>query len=57
MAQITGLAEWHINSTEPSLLDYRDDAFFDPDTPWSASDHDPLLVGLSLTSDADTPLV
>ena len=55
LAQVTGVAEWHINSPEPSLLDYRDDAFFDADTPWAASDHDPLIVGLTLTGDA--PLV
>ncbi|WP_281826889.1 ExeM/NucH family extracellular endonuclease [Jannaschia rubra] len=51
--QVTGVAEWHINSPEPDLLSYdsrfTDAGFFDPTTPFAASDHDPLLIGLTLT--------
>lgn len=51
--QITNFAEWHINADEPYFLAYkyllaRD---FEP-TPYRASDHDPLLLGVSLKSDA-----
>ena len=56
-AQVTGVTEWHVNSPEPSLLDYRDAAFYDPTTPWAASDHDPLVIGLNLMSATETPLV
>ncbi|MEO1470228.1 MAG: ExeM/NucH family extracellular endonuclease, partial [Pseudomonadota bacterium] len=57
-AQITGLAEWHINADEPAVLDYNLNfqsdaqrlALFGED-PFRASDHDPLIVGLDLTPD------
>ena len=40
---------------EPPLLDYnldrdRDPATFDSTTPWRASDHDPVIIGLDLTN-------
>ena len=54
--QITGTTDWHINADEPDLLDYDtsfksagQDAIFAPD-PYRASDHDPVVVGLSLTT-------
>ena len=55
--QITGVAELHINADEPSALDYnvdyKDDRLIDllysPD-PYRAADHDPLLIGLDLSS-------
>jgi predicted extracellular nuclease len=50
--QVTGAAEWHINSDEPSALDYNDynqPALYHPD-PYRSSDHDPVLVGLDLFS-------
>lgn len=58
-AQVDGFLEWHINADAPPVLDYnlesdRDPALFDPDTPFRSSDHDPLIVGLSLTA-AATP--
>jgi predicted extracellular nuclease len=54
--QITGVSEWHINADEPPILDYnldfgRDDTLFDPANPYRASDHDPVMLGLSLSAD------
>jgi predicted extracellular nuclease len=58
--QITGAADWHINSDEPSILDY--DTSFKPPAqealyevnPYRTSDHDSVVVGLNLT-DAIAP--
>jgi len=52
--QVAEALEWHINADEPVVLDYnlesgRDPALFDSGTPYRASDHDPLLIGLDLT--------
>ena len=54
--QITGTTDWHINADEPDLLDYDtsfksagQDAIYAPD-PYRASDHDPVVVGLELTT-------
>jgi Ca2+-binding RTX toxin-like protein len=52
-AQVTGVAEWHINADEPVALDYNVefksanhvDTLYAP-TAYRSSDHDPLLVGL-----------
>lgn len=53
---VTGAVEWHINADEPDLLGYssqfKDPGFYN-DGPFAASDHDPLIVGLTL----DDPLV
>ena len=56
--EVTGATAWHINSDEPDLIDYdttfkRDaqDAIFAPDQ-FRSSDHDPVIVGLSLTPNA-----
>jgi predicted extracellular nuclease len=51
--QVAGFTEWHINADEPPLLDYnlengRDPGLFDGTTPYRASDHDPLIIGLDL---------
>ncbi|MFN8597438.1 MAG: ExeM/NucH family extracellular endonuclease [Anaerolineae bacterium] len=48
-AHVTGTAYWHINSDEPSVIDYNTE--FKPQdlytaTPYRASDHDPVLLGL-----------
>ncbi|MFZ3582817.1 ExeM/NucH family extracellular endonuclease [Loktanella sp. DJP18] len=55
--QVTGITEWHINSLEPSFLGYSsefdDPAWFNGSDPYSASDHDPLLIGLQLGTTAD----
>ncbi|NDW01086.1 MULTISPECIES: ExeM/NucH family extracellular endonuclease [unclassified Salipiger] len=58
-AQVTGAAEWHINSLEAAVLDYTTD-FLPEDQvddlyaphAFGSSDHDPLTIGLSLGSDA-----
>ncbi len=51
-AQITGAADWHINSDEPDVLDYdtsfkpaAQDALYEVN-PYRTSDHDPVVVGL-----------
>ena len=54
-AQVTGITEWHNNADEPTALDYDmtykpsrlDTLLYAPDA-YRASDHDPVLVGLSL---------
>jgi predicted extracellular nuclease len=52
MSQITGAADWHINSDEPDIFDY-DTTFKPPEqdalyevNPYRTSDHDPVVVGL-----------
>ena len=52
LGQVTGAADWHINSDEPDVLDY--DTSFKPATQdalyevnaYRTSDHDPVVVGL-----------
>jgi len=58
-SQVTGVAEWHINADEPDILDYdtsfkppAQDALYEPDA-FRSSDHDPILVGLSLATTFD----
>jgi predicted extracellular nuclease len=53
--QVRETIEWHINADEPQLHDYnlehgRDAELFDPDTPYRASDHDPVIIGLDLSN-------
>ncbi|EWT01166.1 endonuclease/exonuclease/phosphatase [Intrasporangium oryzae NRRL B-24470] len=58
-AQVTGVADWHINADEPSVLDYNTDfktanlqsSLYAPDA-FRISDHDPVVVGLDLTNAA-----
>lgn len=65
LSQVTGVDEWHINADEVNVLDYNDDirdageASFErisetPPTyvagPYRSSDHDPVIVGLALTT-------
>ena len=52
VAQVTGVAEWHINADEPDLLDYdmsfklpAQEALFEPNA-YRSADHDPVIVGL-----------
>ena len=48
--KVAGATIWHINADEPDALDYRDenlDSLFRPD-PYRSSDHDPVLIGLTL---------
>ena len=54
-SQVTGAAEWHINADEADLIDYntdfgRDAGYFNGDIPFRASDHDPVVVGLDLST-------
>ena len=52
-AQVTGAADWHINSDEPDVLDYDtsfkpagQDALYEVN-PYRTSDHDPVVIGLN----------
>ncbi|MBL8382715.1 MAG: ExeM/NucH family extracellular endonuclease [Burkholderiales bacterium] len=51
-AQVVGAAHWAINADEPSVIDYnlefRNQDLYSA-TPYRASDHDPVLIGLALT--------
>jgi predicted extracellular nuclease len=55
ISQVTGVGDYHINSDEPSVLDYNTDfksagqivSLYAPDQ-FRVSDHDPVLVGLNL---------
>lgn len=53
--QITGQDPWHINSDEPSFLDYNMELkspeilAMNQGTPFRSSDHDPVLIGIRLT--------
>jgi len=44
-ARLRGAAEWHSNADESARFGYENDQ---EATPWRASDHDPLLLGLDL---------
>lgn len=53
MPQITGAADWHINSDEPDVLDYdtsfkppAQDALYEVNA-YRTSDHDPVVIGLN----------
>ena len=53
--QVVDTVVWHINADEPPVLDYnlengRDPALFDVNSPYRASDHDPVIVGLDLAN-------
>jgi predicted extracellular nuclease len=57
--QVTGVTEWHINADEADLIDYdtsfkqpAQDAIYAPD-PYRSSDHDPVIVGLSLVPECN----
>ena len=55
LSRVTGVAEWHVNADEPSVLDYNDDfksagqlvSLYAADE-FRVSDHDPVVVGLNL---------
>ncbi len=54
VSQVTGIGEYHIDSDEPSVLDYNTDfktpnlitSLYAPDQ-FRVSDHDPVIIGLS----------
>jgi predicted extracellular nuclease len=56
--QVAGILEWHINSDEPSVLDYNTNfkspgqiaSLYAPDR-FRVSDHDPIVVGLDAATD------
>ena len=56
-ARVTGVAEWHVNADEPSVLDYnlnfksagQQVSLFAPDA-FRSSDHDPLVVGINFNT-------
>ncbi|HEX4744142.1 MAG TPA: ExeM/NucH family extracellular endonuclease [Candidatus Limnocylindria bacterium] len=63
-AQVSGANEWHINADEPTVLDYNTDfksaghveSLYAPDA-YRSSDHDPVVIGLSLVaSETLTPV-
>ncbi|MFC6801295.1 ExeM/NucH family extracellular endonuclease [Deinococcus caeni] len=59
--QVTGQTKWHINADEPTVLDYNTEfksagqlTSLYAANAFRSSDHDPLLIGLNLTT--QTPL-
>lgn len=56
-SQVTDVTEWHINADEPRILDYnlefkgsgQSPDLYTP-TPYRSSDHDPVIVGINLSS-------
>ena len=57
--EITNVTIWHINADEADLIDYdtsfkkdAQDAIYAPDA-FRSSDHDPVIVGLELTTEAE----
>ena len=56
-SQVTGATDWHINPDEPTVLDYNVEfktanqvnTFYAP-TPYRASDHDPVVLGIHMNS-------
>ena len=49
LEQFEGATKWHTNVDEPNAFEYSQ-RFFNPD-PFRSADHDPLLIGLNLTSE------
>jgi predicted extracellular nuclease len=56
-AQVTSAEKWHINADEPSVLDYNTEfktsgqiGSLYSASPFRSSDHDPIVVGLSLNA-------
>ncbi len=55
-SQVTGADFWHVNADEPSGLDYNNfnpAALYQPDE-FRSSDHDPIVIGLNLTTPPPT---
>ena len=57
--EVTGVTIWHINADEADLIDYdtsfkgpNQDAIYAPDA-YRSSDHDPIIVGLGLTTEQE----
>jgi predicted extracellular nuclease len=55
-SQVIDAFQWHINADEPLVLDYNMEfksagqinSLYNPD-PYRSSDHDPIIVGLTLS--------
>ncbi len=63
VGQVTGAADWHINSDEPDILDYdtsfkppAQDALYEPNQ-YRTSDHDAVVIGLNPTPPNRAPSV
>ncbi len=58
--QITQVGHWHINADEPAFYDYNTEnksaahLLLNVGTPFRSSDHDPILVGISLSPQPTT---
>jgi predicted extracellular nuclease len=57
LPSVTGMTDWHINADTPDVFDYDttfkgpyQESLFDPTTPFRASDHDAVILGLDLDS-------
>ncbi|MEA5442609.1 ExeM/NucH family extracellular endonuclease [Cyanobium gracile] len=63
-SQVSGAHKWSINADEPVVLDYNTE-FKSPNQvnsyfttgPFRTSDHDPLLIGLTLTNTDTNPMI
>jgi uncharacterized protein len=62
VSQVSGAAEWHINADEPRVLDYNVEfkstgqiSSFYSSQPFRTSDHDPVIIGLELGTEAPMP--
>ena len=61
--KVVDVVEWHINADEPRALDYNTefksaaqiDSFYAPDA-YRSSDHDPVVIALSLEAPIDSDL-
>lgn len=59
-AQVLAAEHWHINADEPSFCDYNVEnksaaqQAINVGTPYRSSDHDPVLIGISLTPQPTT---
>lgn len=64
LAQVSGADDLHINSDEPTILDYNTEfktvgqqaSLYAPD-PYRTSDHDPVLTGLALVAPGVAPTI
>ncbi|MGY3852905.1 ExeM/NucH family extracellular endonuclease [Aeromonas aquatilis] len=57
-SKVAGVSDWHINAFESNQFEYAakfTDALLKSDNPFSASDHDPIIVDLKLESNATKP--
>lgn len=58
--EVTGTTIWHINADEPLFLDYNTEfnpvSAYQPNA-YRSSDHDPIIIGISLPADPEAMLV